>query len=303
VKLWTEPVVEWRSGTDSVAHHARLLTTGELLATWAPAPFEETATDCVRIGEEYWVWQPGIGGISFFEDRPQLTAFPSAQVDPEWFEYLVTRSWLPAIYQIWGRQVLHASAVARSADGSAVAFAGPSHAGKSTMAYGLGRRSGWGLVSDDTLAFSSATVTGTVAINLHRLPNDARLRPASAEYFGGTAPPAEPYDWLTRPPRLTAIYFLDGDPHLACPARVTTLKAGESYALLLEQAHAVTLKLAKHNRQLMQDYLELAATIPVFRLTYRRSFEAIEEVFDMLEDHLRATETQGPPIEIVSIPA
>jgi hypothetical protein len=301
MRPWTEPVVDWRSGTDSVAQHARLLTAGELLATWAPAPFEKTATDCFRIGEEYWVWQPGVGGISFFEDRPQLTAFPSAQVDPDWFEHLVTRSWLPAIYQIWGRQVLHASAVARSADGSAVAFAGPSHAGKSTMAYGLGRRSGWSLVSDDTLAFSSATVRGAAEIHVHRLPNDARLRPASAEYFGRTADLAESYDWLTRPPRLTAIYFLDGDPDLPCPARITTLKAGESYALLLEQAHAVTLKLAKHNRQLMRDYLQLAATIPVFRLTYRRSFEAIEDVFDVLEDHLRAAETKRPPIEIASV--
>ena len=169
------------------------------------------------------------------------------------------------------------------------------------MAYGLGRRSGWSLVSDDTLAFSSATVTGAVEINLHRLRNDARLRPQSAEYFGRTAQPADSYDWLTRPPRLTAIYFLNGDPNLPCPARINRLRAGESYALLLEQAHAVTLKLAKHNRQLMQDYLELAATIPVFRLTYRRSFDAIEEVFDALEDHLRAAETQGPPIEIASV--
>jgi len=239
-------------------------------------------------------------GISFFEDRPQLTAFPSAQVDPDWFNHLVTRSWLPAIYQIWGRQVLHASAVARSADGSAVAFAGPSHAGKSTMAYGLGRRSGWSLVSDDTLAFSAASTTGAVEIQLHRLPNDARLRPASAEYFGRTAQPVESYDWLTRPPRMTAVYFLDGDPALPSPARITTLKAGESYALLLEQAHAVTLKLARHNQQLMRDYLQLAATIPVFRLTYRRSFEAFEEVVDALEDHLRSAET-GPPVEIASL--
>ena len=121
-------------------------------------------------------------------------------------------------------------------------------------------------------------------------------RPASA-----TAQPVESYDWLTRPPRLTTVYFIDGDPALPCPARITTLKAGESYALLLEQAHAVTLKLAKHNRQLMRDYLELAATIPVFRLTYRRSFEAIEEVFDALEDHLRSAEIPGPAINIADV--
>jgi hypothetical protein len=106
---------------------------------------------------------------------------------------------------------------------------------------------------------------------------------------------------MAHPPRLTAVYFLDADPDLPCPARITALRAGESYALLLEQAHAVTLKLAKHNRQLMQDYLELAAAIPVFRLTYRRSFEAFEETVDALEDHLRSADTPGPHVEIANL--
>jgi hypothetical protein len=66
--------------------------------------------------------------------------------------------------------------------------------------------------------------------------------------------------------------------------------------------HAVTLKLAKHNQQLMRDYLELAARIPVFRLTYRRSFEGIEEVFDALEDHLRSAAMPSPQVEIASVP-
>ena len=84
------------------------------------------------------------------------------------------------------------------------------------MAYGLGRRSGWSLVSDDTLAFSSGLASGAVEITVHRLRNDARLRPASAEYFGRTEQAAESYDWAARPPRLTAVYFLDGDSNLPC---------------------------------------------------------------------------------------
>jgi hypothetical protein len=51
----------------------------------------------------------------------------------------------------------------------------------------------------------------------------------------------------------------------------------------------------------MRDYLALAATIPVFRLTYRKSFDAIEDVFDALEDHLRSAETPRPPVEIADV--
>jgi hypothetical protein len=51
----------------------------------------------------------------------------------------------------------------------------------------------------------------------------------------------------------------------------------------------------------MRDYLELAATIPVFRLEYRRSFEAFEDVVDALEDHLRSAPTSFPTVEIANV--
>ena len=60
---------------------------------------------------------------------------------------------MPAVYQVWGRQVLHASAVAQNGTGRVLGFTGPSGAGKSTIAYGLGQRAGWAHVADDTLAF------------------------------------------------------------------------------------------------------------------------------------------------------
>jgi hypothetical protein len=278
---WTEPSVEWRLGTDCAAYHQWLAEHGELLVTWPPTPFEDSATDCFRAGQNYWIWQPGVGGIHFRDDRPHFTVFPSSQIDRNAFEYLVTRSWLPVLYQVWGRQVLHASAVASAQSGDVVAFAGATQAGKSTMAYGLAQRPGWQLVCDDTLAFS----TGGSGIALHRLPNESRLRPRSAAHYGRTSP-AEPVQWPTGPLRLTAVFFLDGDPDNPLPVTITRLKAAESYPLLLGQAYALTLKLPKHNQQLMRDYLDLAAAVPVFRLAYRKSFDAVDEIFDVLEKHL-----------------
>ena len=286
MEFWTEPQAEWHTGVDSVARYRELVEQGTRLATWPPLPYEDTATDCFQVGQQYWIWQAGVGGISFFADRPAFVAYPSPHADRAWFDHVVSRSWLPTVYQIWGRQVLHASAVATSPLGEVAAFTGPSGAGKSTMAYGLGRRGHWTLICDDTLAFSQTLSSGARQIVLHRLRNDPRLRPASAEYYGTAAGPQAPREWPDHPLRLKAMFVLRASEDLGPAATFTRLRSAESYPLLLEQAYALTLKIAKHNQQLMRDYLELTASVPVFRLAYRKSFEAIEEVFDAVEGHL-----------------
>jgi len=281
VDLWTEPVVRWETGFDSRALHAELLERGELVATWPPAPFEDTATDCFKVGQDFWIWQPGVGGITFRVDHPEFVAFPAEDVAPSWFEYLITRNWMPAVYQVWGRQVLHASGVAWEGREDVVAFAGASGAGKSTIAYGLGRRIGWRLVSDDTLAFSC----DGRRVSLYPLRNEARLRPATAAYYGKSGEPPQTVEWPKGRLALKRVYFLSGSADLDQPARISLLRAGESYPLLLEQAHAFTLAIPKHNQQLMRDYLALAAATPIFRLEYRRSFDAVEDILDAVERH------------------
>lgn len=276
---WIEPTVEWRPVADSARRHEWLIARGELLVTWPPSPFEDTATDCFRVGREYWISQPGVGAICFFEDEPRFLAFPSNEVDQISFAYLINRSWLPVVYQVWGRQVLHASAVVNRATGDVVAFAGPTHAGKSTMAYGLAHRRGWEPVCDDTLAFSA----GGGRVVLHPLPNEARLRAASAAYYGRTGDVADPVVWPEVALQMAAVYFLNGDRGRVESPSITRLRAAESYPLLLGQAYALTLKLARHNQRLMRDYLALAAVVPVFLLEYCKSFDAIEQVLDLLE--------------------
>jgi hypothetical protein len=286
VDTWVEPIVEWRTGVDSIERHAQLIREGELLVTWPAAPFEQTATDCFKVGSAYWIWQPGVGGIRFFADQAAFAAFPSTEIDRAWFEHLISRSWLPTVYQVWGRQVLHASAVARPS-GDVVAFTGPSGAGKSTLSYGLGKRRTWTPLTDDTLAFSCEQTTETRTIRLHPLKNDARLRTATAAYYGKPSAVEETLDWPELPSlRWRAVYAVEGDPSLDVPASFSRLKASEAYTLLLEQAHALTLKVASHNRRLMRDYLEIAATLPVFRMRYRKSFDAMEDILDAIDRHV-----------------
>lgn len=279
VTPWVEPRIEWHRGVESVRHYERLLDGAELLTRWEPAPFERTPTECFRLGDDFWIWQPGIGGIRFNTGEPSCSAFSSDAIEPASFERLITREWMPAVYQAWGRQVLHASAVVHAAGDRVIAFTGPSGAGKSTMAYGLAQRAGWTHLADDTLAFS--VDDGTV--RLHPLKNDARLRPATAAYHGRAGVPAEPIAWPDRPLSLSALFVIAGDDEQTADAVVTPLAAGESYTRLLQEAHAFTLQVPAFNRQLMRDYLALAAAVPVLRLTYRRSFDCMNGILDVVE--------------------
>jgi hypothetical protein len=249
------------------------------LSQWAPAPFESAPTDCFKVDQTYWVWQAGVGGLRFVADRPEFFAFPTSEVEPAWFKRVVLHSWLPAIYQVWGRQVLHASAVVRSEAGELAAFVGTSGAGKSTIAYSLGRRAGWRMVSDDTLAFACEGEH----LELYPLRQEVRLRVATAAHYGKQGEVVEPLEWPRRSVTLARLYFLAVDAGVATTA-IVPLSAAESYRLVLEQAFAFSLNIPEHNRALMLAYAALAA-VPSFRLAYRRSFNVLERVLDDLEAH------------------
>ena len=74
--------------------------------------------------------------------------------------------------------------------------------------------------------------------------------------------------------------MIAGDDALTADAVIEPLTAPESYPLLLQQAHSFTLQIPAFNQQLMRDYLALTASVPVFRLTYRRSFDRMDAILD-----------------------
>ena len=301
---WVEPSIDWLDSLDVPAVHAHLSAHAELLARWPATEFDPTTTDCYREGDQIWIWQPEVGVVRFSLATPGLTAWLWPGADPAWFQQVATRSWLPAIYPLWGRQVLHASAAMCSATGETVAFTGPTHAGKSTMAYGVARRAGWQLLADDTVAFTviqrrvavaqrsvgSSDPTdphAPLAIRLHPIPQETRLRPATADFYGVAQRSTEPLRWPGGRPVLRAIYVLEGEEQFTSPAEFTRLTPGDTVPLLLQQAYALSFGIPKYNQALMKDYVALAATVPAFRLRYRRSFEVAEELFAAVERHAR----------------
>jgi hypothetical protein len=282
-EAWSEPSTEWCAPLDAAALAGRLADEGELLTTWPAAPFESAPTDCFRLGPDYWITQAGVGAVRFSEREPRLSAYPFPGNNPLWFRQVVTRSWLPAIYPFWGRQVIHASSARLAGTHDAVAFTGPTQAGKSTIAYGLGQYRGWRQLTDDTLAFTSSPVDG---VRVYPLRNEARLRPATAAYFGRTGEAFEEVEWSTGPMVLRAIYVLDGDESVDTVAAFSRLRAAEALPLLLQQAYALSFEIARYNHLLMTDYAHLAASVPVFQLRYRRSFDVAAELFDAIDRHV-----------------
>lgn len=282
---WVHARILWGETLDAVTQDLSKPAGATHLVTWPATEFDTTETDCFTIGDQIWIWQPEVGAVRFVLNQASLDAFRWPDADPDRFRQIVTRAWLPAIYPLWGRQVLHASAIASPATGNAVAFTGSTHAGKSTTAYGVARRGAWRLVCDDTLGFSIEA--GSVP--LYPLPNESRLRPASAEYYGLTGQAPETLSWPDRTVLLKTVYVLDGNKQHPPTTEFTRLRAAEALPLLLQQAYALSFELPKYNQQLMKDYLALTAGVPVYRLRYRRSFDEAEALFASIENHLAST--------------
>ena len=286
---WVVPVLRWQVVSEADDVFVRVSSAGQHLATWQD---EQAPTHCFLVGQQYWIWQPVFGGATFTADRPELVLCPCAGVDRSQFEELVWRSWLPAIYPIWLRQVLHASAVA-STNGDVIAFTGPSGASKSTTAYGLSQRPGWTPVSDDAMAFSSHADDTDAPIILYPLRSEARLRQATAQYFGKPEATDIPFNWPSTQLRLKVIYALDPSPDPSTPVSFAPLKAAESLPLLLAHAHAFSVNDPEHNQRLMRDYVSLAVAVSCFRFTFPRTFSALDSNLDQLEAHAANSGVNG----------
>ncbi len=278
---WLHAQLDWAGLLNLSTHSATWRAGATHLVTWPATEFDPNETDCFTIGDQIWIWQPEVGAVRFSFEEPRLHAYRWPGADEDYFRQVVSRSWLPAIYPLWGRQVLHASSLVCPVTGDALAFIGPTHAGKSTTAYGVARRGSWRRLSDDTIGFS--IVSGRP--HLHPLPNESRLRPASADYYGVEPLTREPISWPAGPVCLKGVYVLEGDESQLEAAAFTALRAADALPALLQQAFTLSFELPKYNQQLMKDYLALVSAIPVFRLRYRRRFDAAEELFASIEAH------------------
>jgi hypothetical protein len=255
---------------------------GTVLEEWQLLP-DGPITQLREIGEDFWLASTKLGAIQFDTSSRSISTYPRKDIDFRIFERTLVHDWLPVVYQSWGWQVLHASAVVHLPSDIVIAFAGETGAGKSTLGYGLGQRSDWQQISDDSLAFTIQTGE----VRLIPIPNAVRLRPASARYYGQQAYSHEPLDLPDIDLSLDYVFFVEGHSETVSmagsPGCDLPMDGVQTFLQLLKNAYALTLKIPEHNERLLRDYLRLAHQVVAFRLVIHKSFVALNETLDTVE--------------------
>ena len=185
---------------------------------------------------------------------------------------------------------LHASAAAR--DGLAVAIAGKSGAGKSTFAAGL-TAFGWNPIADDTTIVKWGDED---FIGIGPGPRRFRLLPdaCSAFDFGkGTAADPREMDktivpgltsWVDRPVALKALIALETPPDGQTIA-LARLGAPAAADVLRQNVHWPFFSALSRNAPTIRQRCEdLAARLPVYRLTRPKRFDQFSSLEAILRD-------------------
>ncbi|MBA3298338.1 MAG: hypothetical protein H0U19_15540 [Acidobacteria bacterium] len=223
------------------------------------------AVDWLRIGT--FLFGPAFGET--------VEVVPRRGVSEARIEDVYRRSVLPLVWQARGKETLHASAVTGAR--GVLAFCGERGAGKSTVAYGFSRR-GFEQHADDTLVLT----VGTDGVTTLPLPFAPRLRPASAQFFE-RAPRRGSLSALetTAPETLAALFILrPSDPPR--PSAISVLAPAEAFRAVLAHAHCFDPSNPVNQRRLLQQYLEIAAHVPIFQVIYRPGLERLDALLDAL---------------------
>jgi hypothetical protein len=228
------------------------------------------------LGEEYWMHLPSLASFRFSPRADEVTAVVPSGIREELVLDAYRRSVLPMALQVGGREVLHASAVRTSR--GVLALCGVSEAGKSTIAFGLSRR-GHQLWADDAVAFEISSGEAMV----HSLPFGIRLRHEPAEWFGmdAAAPPTTTEPLETAP--LAAICVLRRRDDATLPVAVRRISSAGAFAAVLAHAYCFTLQDLERKRRMMNHYLGLVATVPIFDVCFETGLANVPAILDAIE--------------------
>ena len=226
----------------------------------------------------HWLDVPDVGVFRFGADEARILVVPEPSASRAALFEAYRRLVLPNALQALGTEVLHGSAVL--ACRGVVALCGKSRTGKSTAAFALSRR-GYPLWADDAVAFDD--VGGVV--RALPLPFAIQLRQASASFFGFEAKVhrAAPVAEADEPARLSVIVLLDREGSRAPDVHMRRLPPHEAFVALLPNAYWFTLADQRRKRLMIDHYLDLSKTVPVFDLRFRPGFERLDAVLDSIE--------------------
>jgi hypothetical protein len=228
-----------------------------------------------------WLHVPGLATFRFLRSDQPVVGIPTGSADGVAVRDAFERTALPMALQSLGRQVLHASAVRTPA--GVIAFCGDSGTGKSTLAYAAARR-GYRLWADDAVAFD---VTGADVVALP-LPFRIILRPESSAFFGSDADTDVQSPAATGPEPLAAVVILERIEDRG--VSVARLSGADAFPAALAQGYCYRPTDAEQNARMVDDYLELAARVPVLAARFEPRFESVEKLLDAIDNVLEERE-------------
>lgn len=240
-----------------------------------------------------WIDWPGLGVFAFSAGSATVSVWPDAGVEASVIADAFARVLQPIILQALGRQALHASAVL-GADG-VLAFCGVARSGKSTLAYALGQ-DGYRQIADDALVLELA---GPVILT-RLLPFAPGLRPPSRSHFDGGQPCAlTPSDSgcvaVAETAPLRAVFLLQQDDRLRRPEHVHRIPPVQAFSALLTHARCFDEADRSHTRRLVDDYLRVAESVPVWGVSYPPDFGQLSHLIEMIETVARDLELAKQP--------
>jgi hypothetical protein len=236
----------------------------------------------------HWIDWMGLGVFAFSAGTREVRVWPEAEAQPEAIIDTFSRILQPLILQALGWQALHAGAAVGPA--GVFAFCGKKYCGKSTLAFAM-HQAGWRHVADDALVLR----VDRNRVMACPLPFTPRLRPASRAHFAHalvSLPPSSGPQRAEIP--LSAVFLLQQDARLTCP-RARLMPQAQVFSKLLAHAHCFDTENPKHTRQLVDDYLDLAARVPVFALEYRPDFEQLPQLVRTVIEAAASIDVKATP--------
>ena len=222
---------------------------------------------------------PGCAHFRFSTKGDEVEAFPDPGVRAERITEIYHRAALPLALQTAGYEVLHASAVSHA--GGVHVFCGASHVGKSTIAYGLSRRS-FEVWADDAVAFKA----DAAAITSFPLPFALRLRHDVADFFEEARTEKSPNGKTEAlrhrgagPRTIASVSLLER----GSDSTISRLSSAGSLPAILYHSYYFSLDDSAVRHRMTDQFLELVARVPLFRVTLRPGLRELGDFLDDLE--------------------
>ncbi len=253
------------------------------------SPGGEVSVSYGRAGDGHRLGFPGLAEFVVRGDGREIWCRPLDETPEATLRHLLLDQVLPRVLSLRGLLVLHAGCVADGASGHVLL--GRSGAGKSTLVAALGAR-GFAVVSDDC-SIVARDASGPFIVQ-GSYPG-IRLCPDALEVIAGRAAPTSPVAHYTAkrrmaqdpgaaahdPVALRGVYVLDEtDDGPAPPAAVDAqrLRGSDAYVAILRSLFQLEPEDPAASRARFDLVGALVREVPVQRLRYARSFEALDAV-------------------------